>query len=254
MTRLPAGCIHTICRALLAGLMFVLCPAGAFSQENASNPLAAVNNTDLRWQYFSDDGSNAHDLFIDGAYMLMPTLKLKYELHYGFTDVTGTNERDFEKIVIKPILFVYQAKVSDVWGMKVAVGLDWINYLGNHAKGIGVDADQLGPFAGLAFANAQTGLAIIPLVQHFTSYNGSVDVNQTAFRIIGLQPFGQGYWAKIDAKFPYDWENDAWPITAEAQLGYNISQGLAIYADGLVGIGKDRPYDIGAGLGIRFKY
>jgi len=226
----------------------------ALGDENASNPLAAVNNTDLRWQYFSDDGTDTHDLFVDGAYMVLPVLKLKYELHYGFTNATGAKERDFEKIVIKPIYFAHQAKLDETWSVKTAIGLDWIKYLGNHDKGIGVDADQLGPFVGLAFANSETGLALIPLVQHFTSYNGSVKVNQTAFRIIGLQPFGQGYWAKIDAKIPYDWENDRWPITTEFQLGYNLNQATALYADGLVGIGKDRPFDIGVGLGLRSKY
>ena len=230
----------------------VVSPARA--DENASNPLAAVNNTDLRWQYFADGGTDTHDLFVDGAYMLLPVLKLKYELHYGFTNATGINERDFEKIVIKPIYFAHQEKLDEIWGVKVAIGLEWTKYLGNHAKGIGVDADQLSPFAGLAFANSQTGLALIPLIQHFTSYNGSVDINQTAFRIIGLQPFGEGYWVKIDTKIPYDWENDQWPVTAEFQLGYNLNMGMAIYADALVGIGKHRPYDVGAGLGLRFKY
>jgi len=86
------------------------------------------------------------------------------------------------------------------------------------------------------------------------SYNGAADVSQTAFRLIGLQPFGKGYWAKIDAKIPYDWENDRWPLTGEVQLGYNINKGVAIYADGLVGIGSDKPYDAGVGLGMRFKY
>ena len=53
----------------------------AAAEENASNPLAAVNNVDLRWQYTSADAGDKHDVFVDGAYMLMPKLKLKYELH-----------------------------------------------------------------------------------------------------------------------------------------------------------------------------
>ena len=51
--------------------------------ENASNPLAAVNNTDVRLQYFDLGGSDRWDFWAaDGAYMLTPKLKLKYELHF----------------------------------------------------------------------------------------------------------------------------------------------------------------------------
>ncbi len=42
------------------------------AEENASNPLAAVNNVDLRWQFTSADAGDTHDVFVDGAYMLMP--------------------------------------------------------------------------------------------------------------------------------------------------------------------------------------
>jgi hypothetical protein len=58
----------------------LLVPAVAGGAENASNPLAAVNNVDLRWQYESADPGDTHDVYVDGAHMLMPVLKLKYEL------------------------------------------------------------------------------------------------------------------------------------------------------------------------------
>ncbi len=51
-----------------------------------------------------------------------------------------------------------------------------------------------------------------------------------------------------------DWENDLWPASAEIQVGYNLGPSWAIYAEGLVGVGNDRPFDAGAGLGLRFKY
>ena len=95
---------------------------------------------------------------------------------------------------------------------------------------------------------------LIPLLQHFISYNGNSDVSKTTVRLIALKPFGEGYWARLDAKIPYDWENELWPITAELQVGYNFGPSWAVYADGLVGIGHDRPYDVGAGLGLRFKF
>jgi len=42
--------------------------------ENASNPLAAVNNTDLRWQYsdLTTNDDRMYDYFIEGAVLLFP--------------------------------------------------------------------------------------------------------------------------------------------------------------------------------------
>ena len=71
--------------------LLVICASPAFSQEeeaagggeNASNPLASVTNTDLRFQYIdlTDDLGRVNDLFVDGAFMVNPKLKVKYELH-----------------------------------------------------------------------------------------------------------------------------------------------------------------------------
>ncbi len=225
----------------------------ASAEENASNPLAAVNNVDFRWQYTSADAGDKHDVFVDASHMLLPKLKLKYEVHYNFTDVTGSNESGLEKLVIKPIYFPVQSKLNDAWGLKVAVGTDWIVDFDNTDKGIGSGSDQVAPLFGVAFSHFSSGLVLIPLVQHFVSYNGP-DVNTTAARLIAIKPFGKGFWAKLDAKAPYDWENELWRFTTELQVGYNLGPSWAIYADGLVGIGHDRPYDVGAGLGLRFKY
>jgi hypothetical protein len=46
---------------------FALVTGMASAEENASNPLSAVNNVDLRWQYTSSDPGDRHDVFIDGA-------------------------------------------------------------------------------------------------------------------------------------------------------------------------------------------
>ncbi len=226
----------------------------AAAEENASNPLAAVNNVDLRWQFTSADAGDKHDVFVDGSHMLMPVLKLKYELHYNFTDVTGSDENDFEKVVIKPIYFPFQKKLNEAWGTKGAVGFDLILDFDNKDKGIGIGADQFAPLAGVAFSHFSSGLVLIPLAQHFVSFNGDTDVNMTAARLIAIKPFGEGYWAKLDVKVPYDWENERWPASGEIQVGYNFGPSWALYADGLVGIGSDRPYDAGVGLGLRFKY
>ena len=85
----------------LTVLILAFVAARATAQENASNPLAAVNNTDLRFQYFDLGGeSDRTDLWMDAAYMLTP--KLNYELHYWNTYVTGSRESGFETLHLKP--------------------------------------------------------------------------------------------------------------------------------------------------------
>jgi len=219
--------------------------------ENASNPLAAVNNTDLRIQYFDLDNSDRNDYWVDGSYMLNPKLKLKYELHYWDTDVTGVDENDFESFHLKTIYFPTQGKLGS-WNYKTAIGAEWIVGFGNEDIGIGTGSDQIAPLAGLALVKG--GTVLVPLVQHFVSYDGP-NVNTTAFRLIAIQSLPNNFWGKLDAKVPVDWENDnALPATAEMQLGKMFSPSFGVYADGLIGIGTDRPYDWGVGLGLRFNY
>ncbi|WP_143534550.1 hypothetical protein [Roseovarius albus] len=225
-----------------------------YAADNASNPLAAVNNTDLRFQHFDLGSADKQDYFIDGSYMIRPDLKFKYELHYNSTDVSGSREQDFEKLNAKLIHFPSQRLLNETWGVKTAVGLEWILDFGDPARGIGTGSDQIAPLVGAAFANRSTGTTLLPLVQHFVSYNGPTDVNQTALRLIVLQPFAKQYWAKLDLKVPYDWENSKWPASTELQLGWNVKEGLALYTDLLVGVGTDRSFDKGVGLGVRFNY
>lgn len=255
-----AGCkFETLRVRLIPAFAIILCsvifvhPTATTAEENASNPLAAVNNTDLRYKYIEADGADLQDAYLESGYMLRPDLKLKFELHYNSTNISGNRETGFEKISAKAIYFPTKIALSGGWGGKSAVGLEWIVDLGDKDKGIGSGADQLGPFFGFAFANANSGLSLIPLLQHYESYNGA-DFSQTALRLIALKPFAEDYWAKLDLKVPYDWENSAWPASAEMQVGYNIRPGLAVYVDLLVGLGSDRPYDHGAGLGLRFNY
>ena len=223
----------------------------SLGQENASNPLAAVDNTDVRLQYFDLDGSSdRYDLWADGAYMLTPKLKLKYELHYWDTDVTGSRENGFETLHVKPIYFPKQGE-WDSWKWKLAVGLEWIVGFGNEDDGIGTGSDQIAPFAGVALVRG--GLVLVPLVQHFVEYDGP-DVNQTSVRLIAIQSLPDEFWGKLDAKIPFDWENDEVPATAEVQVGKMFTPAFGTYVDGLFGIGHDRPYDWGVGVGVRFNY
>lgn len=221
-------------------------------QENASNPLSKTMNTDLRWQHLDLDGGRVNDFFVDGAFMATDKLKIKYELHYWETDVTGSSENDWESASLKGIYFPTEGAWGDV-KYRLAVGLEWIVDLGDLDKGIGSGSDQLSPFGGIALG-FKSKTMIIPLVQQFWSYSGE-GVNTTAFRVIALQPLPEQMWLKLDAKIPIDWENDeAIPANAELQLGKNINQRFALYVDGLVGVGGDKPYDWGVGTGLRFKY
>ena len=70
-----------------------------------------------------------------------------------------------------------------------------------------------------------------------------------------MKPLPEKSWLKLDAKVPVVWSNDnAIPATAELQLGKTFSKGFGAYADFLAGLGSDRPYDWGLGVGLRFIY
>ncbi len=221
--------------------------------ENASNPLAKVRNTDLRWRRFElRDSSERDDYFIDGSFMATDELKIKYELHYWETDVTGRNEQDWESLSLKVIYFPKEGAWG-AWKYRLAVGLEWILDFDNQDKGIGAGADIIAPFAGVALL-PRPGTILVPLVQQFFSYEGD-DVNTTGPRLIAIQNLPQDWWLKADVKAPIDWENDnAIPATAELQVGKHLNKRLSLYVDGLVGIGNDRPYDYGGGIGLRVKY
>jgi len=80
-------------------------------------------------------------------------------------------------------------------------------------------------------------------------------VSTTAFRLIAIQSFPNNFWGKLDGIVPVEWENDnALPATAEVQLGKMFASWFGTYVDGLFGIGGDRPYDWGVGVGVRFNY
>ncbi len=250
------------CRRALCLALLVICASPAFGQEegaagggeNASNPLASVTNTDLRLQYLdlADGLGRVNDLFVDGAFMINPKLKIKYELHYWETNVTGFSESGFESAVVKVIYFPREGILDNGIKYRVAVGLDLIADFDNLDKGIGMGADQIAPFAGIALA-LPSGMTVIPLVQQFLSVSGE-DVNITAARLIALQPLAKQRWLKADLIIPYDWETSTIPAQAELQYGVNVNQQIALYVDGLVGVGHDRIFDWGVGVGLRFKY
>ncbi|MHC5024184.1 MAG: hypothetical protein ACYTGG_09785 [Planctomycetota bacterium] len=207
-----------------------------------SNPLASVNKLDLIWAVTGADGSNTHDVHAEGAFMLDPKLKLNYEVHYYFTDVTGSSENNWESIRIKPIWFPADVEINDDWTMRVAVGAEYIHSFDNVDEGIGLDSDIAAPLFGLAFAKPSQGLTLIPLVQHLQSFDGT-SVNSTAFRLIGLQALPDGFWLKLDAKVLADWHNDTTPIDGEIEFGRMLSPNVGLFGKGLFGVGSDRPFD-----------
>ena len=154
--------------------------------------------------------------------------------------------------LLKTIYFPKEGICGDI-KYRLAFGMDWLIDLGDEDKGIGLGSDSISPFAGIALG-LPSNTMLIPLAQQFLSYDGN-DVNTTALRLIALQPLPSDCWLKFDAKLPVEWGNDeAVPATAEIQFGKNFNKTIALYGDFLVGIGNDRPYDWGAGIGLRFKY
>lgn len=186
--------------------------------------------------------------------MARDNLKIKYELHYNHISSGDDSADGLEKAVLKVIYFPKEGRLNETWGYRMAVGLDWIIEFDNFDQGIGTGADQLAPFVGVAFGNGASGLTLIPLVQHFASYSGPTDVSKTSMRLIAIKPFATDYWAKLDLKVPYDWNANTWPSTSEFQLGYNLNERSALYGELLAGLGSDRPYENGFGVGLRFRY
>lgn len=220
--------------------------------ENASNPLAKVKNTDLRVQGFDVAAGDLYQLSLEGAFMARDDLKIKYELHYQQNEFSGQSEQHLESALAKAIWFVKEGKKTN-YGYRLALGLDWQVDLGDQEKAIGSGSDTLAPFIGYAMG-FNNGVTVIPLLQHYTEYSGNT-VNTTAARVIAMKPLANNQWLKLDAKIPYDWENDGQvPANMELQYGKTLTKGFGIYGDIFVGLGQDRPYDWGLGAGVRFNY
>jgi len=198
------------------------------------------------------DPTHINDIYVDGAFMANDKFKIRYELHYWETDLTGSSQSGWESLLLKGIWFPKEG----VWGRataRMAVGLEWILDLGKEESGIGSGSNLLGPFVGVALG-FKDGTTLIPLLQQFFSYSGT-DVSTTGIRLIAIKPLQKKMWLKLDFIIPIEWENDgAIPANAELQLGKNFSKKVALYVDGLIGIGSDRPYDWGIGTALRITY
>ncbi|MEH6633764.1 MAG: hypothetical protein V7776_23455, partial [Halopseudomonas aestusnigri] len=74
--------------------------------ENASSPLAKVRNTDFKLRVIDTGNGDRNDYAIEGAVMLSPKLKLKYEARYWETDITGRDTSGMESARLKGIYFL----------------------------------------------------------------------------------------------------------------------------------------------------
>ncbi|MEH6570518.1 MAG: hypothetical protein V7709_15670 [Halioglobus sp.] len=239
-------------KLIIIGLFAALSTAVIADDENASNPLSKVKNTDIRLDYFDlGDAGDRTEYTLDGAFMASDKLKIKYEANYWDTNTGGRSEQDWESFHLKGIYFPSEGKWGDT-PYRTSVGLEWIKSFDNADIGIGSDADILSPFGGVAL-KMNDSLTLIPLVQHYTEYSGD-EVDITAGRLIGLWSLADGYWWKLDARVPYDWNNHVIPASTEVQFGKMLGRSFGIYGEGLVGLGSDRSYDWGIGFGLRFVY
>lgn len=84
----------------------------------------------------------------------------------------------------------------------------------------------------------------------------STRVFQTSF-LDGNMPLwlaDGAFMATDNLKIKYEENDNAMPATAEIQFGKMHSRQFGYYADLKAGLGSDRPFDWGVGIGARFVY
>ena len=227
-------------------------PPSNAAPENASSPLAKVRNTDVKLRVFDIDGDDRDDYAVEGAMMLSPSLKFRYEARYWETNVNGRNTSGMESARAKAIYFPGDGKWGDT-PYRLAVGAEVKVHFDNQVKGIGKDADTILSFIGAAL-KIQPGTTVIPLLQHEAQYDGE-EVSVSSFRLLAVQELPNRTWLKLDAMASIDWENDEeTPASAEIQYGHQFTPAFGIYAEAMAGLGCYKPYDWGIGAGLRFNY
>lgn len=228
---------------------------------DASNPTAAVNFVDFRYQAFNLDGTAAGDerdrLAIEGAYAFSEEHKITYELNYWNTNITGQDESGLESFKMKYIN-LQPGMLSGGLKYKTAMGIELIQDLGEVTEGIGTGTDQIAPLFGAGWLLNEKDF-VITLVQYFHSYDEDVNagkVRLTGPRVIWIHklPSING-WLKIDDKFAIDHENDNHSSNiVEVQLGKMFTPSIGAYFDLLISTGGVKTYDDGIGVGLRVMY
>ncbi len=228
---------------------------------DASNPTAAVNFNDLRYQAIDLAGAFAgrerDRMAVEGAYVPTEEHKFTYEINYWDTDVTGQDESDYESlrgkyINLKPGMLSGGTKYKRALGVEVIVDQGSVN------KGIGSGTDQIAPLYGAGWLLSERNF-VITLVQYFHSISedtNAQEVRTTGPRLIWIHklPHIKG-WVKFDNKFSIDHENDDKTSNVlEIQFGKMFSPDFGFYVDYLNNTAGYKQYDDGIGVGLRFMY
>lgn len=228
---------------------------------NASDPTAAVNFNDIRYQTFDlygDASDRERDqLSLEGAYVFSPEHKVTYELNYWDTDVTGSDESGLESLRGKYIN-LKPGMLSGGLKYRRALGVELIKDLGDVDDGIGGGTDQIAPLFGYGWLPNERNF-VITLIQYFHSIDedsGVDKVRKTGPRLIWIYkiPSIKG-WFKLDNKFSIDHENDDKSSnTMELQVGTMLSPTIGLYFDYLTNNAGVRSYDDGYGINLRMMY
>jgi hypothetical protein len=225
---------------------------------SASDPTASVNFADLRFRYFDLPSSKLRrDYSFEGAVVPASWLKVTWELHYWDTNLAGHSESSFESFRTKGIFFLPGFSLGKVQARPV-VGMEWIKDLGRFTDGTGAGADSIAPLAGIGW-NLTPNTFLVTLVQYFNSYStesAAPDVEQTGPRLILIQKIPQlRGWLRLDDKFSIDHEDDNSTTNLfELQVGTMLNPRVGVYLDWLYRTGGGKPYNWGAGVGLRVMF
>jgi hypothetical protein len=245
-------------------MLTVCLPFSGTYAENASDPTAALNFTDVKLQFYDTDdlsplGDERDRYAIEGAYIFDPLNKVTYELNYWDTDVTGRSESGFESIKAKYI-HLTPGMLDNGLKFRFALGAEVVVDLGDFEKGIGSGTTQIAPLIGAGWVMSPKD-TVITLAQYFHSIDedsGAEKVRVTGPRVIWIHSFPKyKAWLKVDDKFSINHENgDATGKVIEVQLGKFVTPTFAVFAELFSGSGSgsESSYDNGVGVGMRLMY
>jgi len=202
---------------------------------NASDPTAAVNYVDFRFQAFDLDGSADRDRYaVEGTYILTPEHKLTFEINYWDTDITGEDESGLESLKGKYIN-LQPKMLSGGLKYKLAIGAEVILDQGDVDEGIGGGTDSIAPLFGAGWLLSERHF-LITLVQYFHSFSeddGAEKVRITGPRLIWIYKTPEiSGWLKVDDKFSINHEDDNHTSNIlEIQLGRMFTPSIGGYVE-----------------------
>jgi len=226
--------------------------------SNASDPTAAVNYVDFRFQAFDLPNSKDRDRYaVEGAYVITPEHKLTYEINYWETDITGKDESGLESVKGKYI-HLMPKMLSGGLKYKLAIGTEVILDQGDVDEGIGTGTDQIAPLFGAGWLFSERNF-LITLVQYFHSVSeddNAEKVRTTGPRVIWIHkiPDIRG-WLKVDDKFAINHEDDDHTSNIlEIQLDKMFTPSIGGYVEYLNNTSGVKAYDEGISVGLRIAF